>query len=691
MTKTQLRKVDRLSSLAIEKLETSGITEAQAAELGIYSVDSAATLEHYFDGVAALVFPYYDVAKRPMRGNPTWPDFYRARYLKQNVKDFKSLTEAKEKRYVQPGGSGVHAYFPLCVDWKTLAADPTEPLLITEGELKAAKACLEGFPTIGLGGVHNFKQSKNGIFWLPELEAFNWARRKVTIAFDSDFSSKVMVCSAINELAQELQERGALVDLLLLPDVYEDDRKTGLDDFLVERNDEALVALLKDAEPLGMTNKLWNLNEQIVYVQDPGFIVVQETHQKMSPQMFTQHSIYSTESTPERTVRPNGTFSYDKVPAAPVWIRWPLRRWVEKLTYRPGQPMFCEYKGRENFNMWKGWGCESKKGDVTPWLKLVDFIFEGADKGAKEWFLDWCAYPLQYPGTKLFSSVLIHGLETGTGKTLLFYTLAKIYGDNFTKIENKDLYESWWGENRQFILGDEITGSDKHADADKFKTLITQEERNINIKFVPQFSIPDVMNYAFTSNRPTAMFIEDMDRRFFIHEVQGSPLPQEFYDEYDKWKGRKDEMGPGPPALFHWLLQRDLSKFNPRAPAFKTTARQRMIVAGKSDLAGWCHELREAPHIKLIFGQMRYSRDLFTAKELLELYKKEHDGDTKVTSNGMARALAAAGFPHAYKGMPILTKNGQGRYFIVRNVLKWKGINSVKELAKHIETPLVRS
>ena len=53
---------------------------------------------------------------------------------------------------------------------EALAKDPTESILITEGELKAAKGTAEDFPTIGLGGVYNFRASNHGLFFLPELE-----------------------------------------------------------------------------------------------------------------------------------------------------------------------------------------------------------------------------------------------------------------------------------------------------------------------------------------------------------------------------------------------------------------------------------------------------------------------------------------------------------------------------------------
>jgi hypothetical protein len=52
---------------------------------------------------------------------------------------------------------GVHLYFPRCSErgkvTDFLEANPDEPLYIAEGEKKAAKACLEGIPCIGISGI----------------------------------------------------------------------------------------------------------------------------------------------------------------------------------------------------------------------------------------------------------------------------------------------------------------------------------------------------------------------------------------------------------------------------------------------------------------------------------------------------------------------------------------------------------
>lgn len=680
----KLRAVSPLSRIATAKLETSGLTEADGATLGAYSVENAATVADSFEALPALVLPYYDIHGKPAKAAPNWPDFYRIRYLEE-PKGFGKAAGEKPKRYTQPPNTGVCAYFARGMDWVALSKNLDEPLLLTEGELKAAKACLSGFPCIGLGGVYNFRNSKQGVFFLPELEAFTWARRRVSIVYDSDYQDKPDICRSINVLAEELQERGALVDLVTLENVYDDGRKTGLDDFLMHRSDEELVQLLRQAQPLIMTTKLWAMNDELVYVEDPGLVLSGD--QKMRPDAFTGHSRWSTLNVPERVVTPKGTVSVEKAAAAPIWIKWPLRTRARRITYAPGQGRFYE----DDYNTWKGWGLEPKKGDTTPWKELIKFIFAGAEPEFVQWFLDWCAYPLQFPGTKMFSAVAVVGRMTGTGKTLIGYTLGRIYGTNFTAINPDDLARDFneWAVDKQFVLGDEVSSGDKRHENDKFKAMVTREKVRINIKNLPTYEVPDCVNYYFTSNHKDAFFLEDADRRFAIHEVEADePLPLAFYKGYDRWKNSTE----GPAALFYELMQRDLSEFNPKGPAFRTAARNRMVMLGKSDLALWCAELKEDPASKLRIGQMRHQKDLFTAEELLNLYLAENPGGgNKVTKNGMSRALGQAGLKHVFKGMPVLQPDGkQGRYFAVRNIDQWVRVKSGKELVKNIQLEPIR-
>jgi hypothetical protein len=668
-------------SLGEEKLKSSGLTLEDAKILGMHCLGQPQTqaLHPAFRPLCSLRIDYHGPDGLPIIDHPGSTSFYRVRYLEVSS-DFSALTDKKPPRYVQEPNTAPVAYYPRNQDWSKIVGDVDQPLILTEGELKAAKACKEGFPTVGLGGVYNWRSHKLGLAWLPSLEFIMWVKRNVYICFDSDYMTNPMVCAALRELADELHRRGSFVHLITLP-ALPGVEKVGLDDFLLHAGPSATSMfgqLLTEAEPLGLTAPLWDLNEKYVYVQDPGFVVVQDTRFKASPGAFKDH-LESTSNYHERGLRQDGTVSYKAVSAAAAWLKWPLRNEVTKITYKPGGKVFLQ-EPRPMFNTWTGWGVEPEEGDVDPFLELIGHIFKGSEPQAIEWFLNWCAYPLQHPGTKLFSSAVLHGIKHGTGKSLVGYTLGRIYGQNFTEISQMDLHNSFneWAEGRQFVMGDDVTGSNKRADADFLKKLITQRELRVNGKYVPTYVVPDCINYFFTANHPDSFFLEDDDRRFFIHEVQVGPMDEEFYMNYDLWL----DTG-GSKAVFQYLLDRDTGAFNPAAPAFKTSAKERMIANVQSDLAGWVRTLVATPDYTLKVGEIVVDKDLFTSKELLQFY--DPSGKTGTTANGLGRELARAGVRQICHGKPIRLSDGsQGRLYALRNLDQWIEATH-QQAAKHLD------
>jgi len=654
--------------------------DAKLLGMSCLSGQQTSNLHPAFKSLCSLRLDYFDHLGQPAADWPGSSPFYRIRYLELGT-DFASIAEKKPPRYVQEPNTAPVAYFAKNQDWSELVTDTNLPLILTEGELKAAKACKEGFPTVGLGGVYNWRSHKLGLTWLPSLDPIKWLKRNVYICFDSDYMSNPMVCSALRELAEELHRRGAFVHLVSLPQLHGFE-KVGLDDFLVHAgpsSNEMFRQLLSEAEPLGLTAPLWSLNDKYVYVQDPGLIVDQATRFKASPSAFKEH-LQAPMNYQERGLKADGSISFKAVSAAAAWLKWPLRTEVTKLTYQPGAERFIQ-NPHPLFNIWPGWGVEPVEDDVTLFLQLVEHIFTGAEPEAKEWFLKWCAYPLQHPGTKLFSSAVIHGIRHGTGKSLIGYTLGRIYGKNFTEISQMDLHNSFneWAEGKQFVMGDDVTGSNKRADADFLKKLITQRELRVNGKYVPTYVVPDCINYFFTANHPDSFFLEDDDRRFFIHEVRVGPMSEEFYMEYDLWL----DTG-GSSAVFHYLQNLDLGDFNPAAPAFKTMAKERMIANVQSDLAGWVRQLIATPDHVLRVGEIVMDKDLYTSKELLAFY--DPTGKTGTTANGLGRELARAGVHQVCGGKPVRLHDGsQGRYYAIRNPDTWavsSGTNIIDHLSR---------
>jgi len=154
-----------LSALAIEKLASSGISPEEVLGAGLYSVENAREeVHHEFAARPALVFSYFnlDGSRIFFEKDGESHAFIRIRYL--NTPRTKSSGKAKLQRYAQLQGSSIHPYFPpvFDCDWADIANDTSIALGITEGELKALKACLEGFPTIGITGVDCFRRKVGG-------------------------------------------------------------------------------------------------------------------------------------------------------------------------------------------------------------------------------------------------------------------------------------------------------------------------------------------------------------------------------------------------------------------------------------------------------------------------------------------------------------------------------------------------
>lgn len=659
-----------LQQLFVDKLAASGLDLKDARALRFVLVKSAAQLHPEFPPCGAFQLPYFDLQGRPTK-------FYRVRYLESTLNGFAAQTERSELRYVQPPGTLSEVYLPPLVDWGALARDASRPLTVTEGELKAAAATKAGLPTLGLGGVWSFKAARAGVPFLPLLAAIDWQGREVRVAFDSDALSNPDVLKALHVLCTELAARGARPLVVRVPPLKAG-QKTGLDDYLVARGEKATAALLDAAEPFGPVAELLQLNAEVAYVRDPGIVVVLADGRKLSPGAFREHA-FANRHYYEEVAGKHGV-GLVKKPAPPAWLAWEQRHELARVTFRPGADTIVEGE----YNYWPGWAVAPKRGDLRPWRELLAFLFDGFER-ERVWFERWCAAPLQRPGLKLFTAGVIWGRAHGTGKSLIGTTLLEIYGKNGAELAEEHLTSTYneWAENKQFVLGDEITSGEhlsKRAMAEKLKGMITRSRLRLNPKYVPSYEVPDCINYYFTSQHPDSFFIEDTDRRYFVHEVaHRAPRPRPFYIDYVDWLFERG----GAAALFHHLLHLDLGRkedFDPHGTAPMTLAKEMMAEQAQSELGVWARKLRDEPDVVLRLGDVVASGDLFAASELYRFFDPEGRG--RYTTNAVGRELRRAGVDYACGGKTVRTALGQVRLYAVRNPERWRRASS-QQAATH--------
>lgn len=627
--------------LMLRKLEGSALTAAHARRLGLIPSTAVEMGSYGLPAAGAFVIPYFS-----MEGRPT--SFYRARYVEDTRRGFDALTGKKALRYIQPGNSVTEVYLPPLIDWREVAA-AEYPILITEGELKAACATAHGLPTVGLGGVWSFQSSKHNTPLLPIFKALGLDGREVFIVFDSDAVTNPNVVAAELRLAQRLTEAGAIVKIARLPSL-EDTQKVGLDDYIMLRGVEALKTVLLQAFEYDASKVLHALNQRVLYVRDPGFVWDHDLSMRLSPGAFKEHA-YSNVLYDQRRVSKSGE-STVRVPAAPAWLAWEHRAEVRGLVFAPGDERITD---GGLLNTWAGWGCTSGPiaGDVGPWHALMQHLFGADPEGlsARLYFERWCAAPLQRPGLKMAVAAAIWGTTHGSGKTLVGHTLMRVYGAKHSaELKDTDLDDdrNEWADSKQFVLADDITARGDRKFMRRLMTMITQKWIRLNPKFVPSYSIADTINYYFTSNDPDALYMDDGDRRFFIWEVMGGKYGP--YQAYVRWRDSEE----GIAALWHYLLALDLGDFDPQAPAPDTAGKRSMIQLGKSDLGSWVRELKD--NTASILNRAGLRGDLFNAKELHALY--DPNGDKKTTVNALARELKRAGFHPPATGSSLRLPDG---------------------------------
>jgi Domain of unknown function (DUF3854) len=239
-----------LNDKGLRDLASSGITPETAAVEKIFSAPSRLThkILGWPAGRATLVFQY-------------GLGFFRLKLERK---------QKEGKQYRQPRGTTNQFYVPRVLpDHDRVRADPTIPLIISEGEKKAIKGCQEGLTVVSLPGVYGFSFKKDDTNNpIPDLDRFAWEGRDATIVFDSDPSerSKGDVDRARRWLAALLTVRGANVWAVILPD--DGKTKVGLDDYLLRHSVQEFLALPRVRVPLcsPLTNS--NGGERRSYVSE---------------------------------------------------------------------------------------------------------------------------------------------------------------------------------------------------------------------------------------------------------------------------------------------------------------------------------------------------------------------------------------------------------------------------------------
>ncbi len=243
---------------------------------------------------------------------------------------------------------------------------------------------------------------------------------------------------------------------------------------------------------------------------------------------------------------------------------------VESVGFDPA----CTDKSVE-CNLWGGWPTTPVAGSCEHLIDLLRYMCADDSRPEElfQWALRWLAYPIQHPGAKMQTTLVVHGPQ-GTGKNMFFEVIMGIYGRYGRIIDQSAIEDKFndWASRRLFLIADEVVArSDLYHVKNKLKAFITGEWIRINPKNMAAYDERNHVNMVFLSNEAMPTIVEQDDRR---HAVIWTPekLSPEFY------AGLKAEITAGGGAALHdYLLHVDLGDFGPATMPPMTDAKRELI------------------------------------------------------------------------------------------------------------------
>nr|VFK14976.1 MAG: putative DNA primase/helicase [Candidatus Kentron sp. LFY] len=248
-------------------------------------------------------------------------------------------------------------------------------------------------------------------------------------------------------------------------------------------------------------------------------------------------------------------------------------------------------------NTWSGWPVRPKEGKCERLLELVQYLCNRNQEGEHiaKWLLQWMAYPLQHPGGKMTSAVIMHG-PPGTGKSSLWKVYRELYGEYAVVISQRSLEDRFnadWVDRKLLVVAEEVINrQDMFQVRNELKELITGSEVRINPKMLPAYQQKNRINLVFLSNEDMPLPLDPGDRRYFVVYTP-PPLSPSFYDTL--WE--EIEHG-GIAAFYHYLLHLDLKGFRPKGDPPRTQAKKELLDVSRPSeeqfLTEWING--ETPH-----------------------------------------------------------------------------------------------
>lgn len=301
-------------------------------------------------------------------------------------------------------------------------------------------------------------------------------------------------------------------------------------------------------------------------------------------------------------------------------------RRVNNATYWPREGLWVEEFGEKKINYWREVNLKPQRGDVTPFLKHIEYLYPTGNEG--KILLQYLAFQVQHPGEKVHWAVLLEGAQ-GNGKSYFRHAMQAVLGaHNVRMVSNEQLHEAFtgWQRNTQLVVVEEMMARQRLDLMNKLKPIITEDWCSIREMYKPEYKQPNRFNFLFFSNHKDSIIIDETDRRYCILKTDAGPQEPSYYAGLFDWTRKNG------PALLHYLKEEvDLSDFRHTAHAPMTAGKMALIAQSRLPLDQFIWEKVEA-------GEWPFDADLVKPSDMVEpLRAFNHNVTSKEIGNALGR------------------------------------------------------
>lgn len=250
-----------------------------------------------------------------------------------------------------------------------------------------------------------------------------------------------------------------------------------------------------------------------------------------------------------------------------AWLEHENRLSARGVQYYPGKDKLFTVRGTDWVNNFHTpiFKHDTSTDKLHVFFDHMDTLFP--DKQDRDWFIQWLAYNLQFPGTRCKVTPLHISTNHGTGRGWVVKLMEKLMGDWNVKKTKMDILsgEGSAGQFQDFFFESTLcaieevyeTGGKQFTVGDKIRDYLTEDRLEVNRKKGLKDTRDVFTNFFFMSNHTNALVLDAKDRRINVFRSDCPQWTESHINHMYSWL-----KGNGVSQLNTFLRELDLSNFN---------------------------------------------------------------------------------------------------------------------------------